>query len=292
MTMRISNKSVMQFPLSVPEASKRWPGGCENGPGSLQIIYKVRLQTDKLSCTTVPSQNGFWLRRHARRQYWVFGPKTQLQNCHGELLVHLLLSHQSCSEEVPIWMAWPGCAFWHMPHLIKSPGRSLSFPFPISRSSHSRLLDQSLCCGHGTLGACCEPCRWWPKAPSYIAWILLARRMPHFMTRLSYTIWNPCSFDLSLILLRWAEHGRGERVSLPFGRSHACCFVGQELHRWQDSLCTYPQWEKILFVHWKKALKQPDQYLKLPALLLLNFSLTGALKFVQKSAFRFLSTLF
>ena len=71
--MRISNKSVMQFPLSVPGASERWPGGCKNGPGSLQIIYKIRLQTDKLSCTTVPSQNGFRLRRH--RRHWVFGPK-------------------------------------------------------------------------------------------------------------------------------------------------------------------------------------------------------------------------
>lgn len=86
------------------------------------------------------------------------------------------------------------------------------------------------------------------------------------------------------------EEGEGD--SLPFGGSHPCCFAGQELSRWQDSLRTQPQRQKILFVHWKKSFKQHHRYLKFPALLLFNFSLTGALKFVQKSAFRFLSTLF
>lgn len=148
MTMRISNKSVMQFPLSAPGASKRWPAGCKNGPGSLQIIYKVRLQTDKLSCTTVPFQNSFRLLRRSvgvldENLLWgAAAPSSpvlpQLQR-RGPLLHGL------------VWLRILACArlfqvTWWEPRLPFAP-------------SHSTLLDRSLCCAHGTPGACSGPCR-------------------------------------------------------------------------------------------------------------------------------------
>lgn len=45
-----------------------------------KTIYTVRLQTAKLSCRTVPSQNGLSLRRHRRWWCRVFGPKNLSQS--------------------------------------------------------------------------------------------------------------------------------------------------------------------------------------------------------------------
>lgn len=211
---------------------------------------------DKLSYTTVPSQNGFRLRRHRRRRCWVFGSKIPI--------TALPWKAAGPSSPVSPELQWRGpllnglvwlCILTHA-RLYQVTQWESGLPFPPSQ-------------GHLTED-------FWTDLSAVVMTHLAqavghvgdGQKLPHMFLESFWPGGHPISWqgyptqsEIPVHLTSpWSyckgqSMEEGERDSLPFGGSHPCCFAGQELSRRQDSLCTHPQRVKIPFVHSKKDLK-------------------------------------
>lgn len=153
MTMKISNKSVMQFPLSVRGTSKHWPkdvimvqAHCES-----LISSEFRQRSSPLPVNPLRMVPDYADTGTSSVEF--SDQRLQSQHWCRELLVHLFLSSQQH------WRALTWLCILAQVRLSQLIQWESGFPFPPSQCYLTQDFLTS-CCGHCTSGECCWWCSW------------------------------------------------------------------------------------------------------------------------------------